>query len=1029
MSALAAWIQWLADSVAETIRRWNCHPVATYRLQFQPGILAFRDAAAIVPYLDELGISHLYASPYLKARAGSTHGYAIVDYTRLNPELGSEGDYRAMVAALHKRSMGQILDIVSNHMSATPAENAWWNDVLENGPASPHAACFDIDWHPVKDELRNKILLPILADQYGQVLESGELTLEFRAGALFLRYGQLQLPIEPRSYQAVLSHKLDSLREQPSVDAEAQRELESIITAIEHLPDHATSDPDKMLERQREKEVIKRRLRDLAEQSTSIAEFIQQNVREFNGTIGAPSSFDCLDRLLDMQVYRLAHWKAAADEINYRRFFDVNELAAVCMEDTDVFAESHRLVFELLARGDVDGLRIDHIDGLYAPMAYLKRLQRDYLLWLGRSLHQRAAEAEPLPGDKPEGPPPAWSAIEPAFLQRVSEALLAELPGEPLYVIAEKILGGDEKLPDEWMLAGTTGYDFLNSVSGLFVDPVGLSELNGIYARFVGERFDFQKIAHESKLAVLRAAMSSELQLLAHRLNRISERHRRTRDFTLNTLRIALRDILAWFPVYRTYIREQCVADRDRQVVCRAVAQAKRHNPTTNSAVFDFIRDVLLLEQPPDLDEAGRRERALFVGRVQQVTSPVMAKGMEDTAFYRYIPLISLNEVGSDLTRAVGSIDEFHQRNVARQAGRPRSLLCSSTHDTKRSEDVRARIHVLSEIPHAWRKAVNQWARLNRRHRREVNGLPAPSRNDEYLFYQTLVGTWPLVPPVGRELRTLTDRLIAYMEKATREAKLHTSWTNPDAQYDLAVRQFVAAVLDDQSRNRFLAEFRNFHESVVDWGLFTALSATLLKLTVPGVPDIYQGQELWDFSLVDPDNRRPVDFPRQSKLLARLRKAVGRNDRSLAPAAAALAQTPRDPRLKLLVTWRALQFRRRHAELFRTGEYVALPVEGPKARHLCAFARTCTASADAAEIVAIVLVPRLIAQLTSADRGVRTAAPPVGLAVWGDTRVIVDRLALGPMTNVMTGLTCLPQESCILAADALATFPVALLTK
>jgi (1->4)-alpha-D-glucan 1-alpha-D-glucosylmutase len=1049
MSDLDSWAQWLAHSVAETVAGRHCRATATYRLQFGAGRLSFRDAAGIVPYLEELGISHLYASPYLKARSGSPHGYAIVDYAQLNPELGGSSDYRAMVEALRSRAMGQILDVVPNHMSATPAENLWWNDVLENGPASPHAAYFDIDWRPVQAELCNRILLPILGDQYGQVLESGDLKLEYRAGAFFLRYFHSLLPIEPRSYRTILTRKLDALKETQPADSADVRELESIVTALEHLPETVETGPDRVAERQREKEVVKGRLHVLTDRAAAVAEFIARNVRELNGTPDDPQSYDGLDSFLDAQVYRLSHWKAAADEINYRRFFDINELAAVCMESPQVFAESHALVFELLVRGDVDGLRIDHIDGLYDPTEYLRRLQRGHLVALGRDLHQRALPAPvgrgaggdllPSPsgrgaggeGDllpaQPAGAPPPWSEIEPAFLPAVTEMTCTHRTALPLYVVVEKILGTDEALPEDWLLAGTTGYDFLNSAAGLYVEPSGLAELAKIYGRFIDERLDFREVAQQSKRQVFRAAMSSELQLLAHRLNRISQRHRRSRDFTLNTLRTALREIVACFSVYRTYIREGYVLDRDRQAVCRAVAQAKRRNPATDAAVFDFIRDVLLLERPPDLDEAGRRERELFVGRVQQVTSPVTAKGTEDTAFYRVFPLASLNEVGGNPVRGAVRIEDFHRQNLARQAAWPQSLVSTTTHDSKRSEDARARISVLSEVPHLWRKAVNRWARLNRRHHREVAGQPAPSRNDEYFFYQTLVGVWPLESADGKDLDELAARLAAYMEKATREAKVHTSWVNPDVEYDAAVREFVAAVLDDHPRNRFLAEFRGFHEQVVNWGLYGALSQTLLKLTSPGVPDIYQGQELWDFSLVDPDNRRPVDFARRRKMLARLGKDVGRNERSLLSLARGLAQTPRDPRLKLLVTWRVLQFRRRHADLFRLGEYVPLEVSGPRAGHVCAFAREYASPSAAGRKMAIVIAPCLIAGLTPSSADSPAAPPPIGAAVWADTLVTVGNAASTTLKNLFTGQALSLEDSRLPVATALADFPVALL--
>ena len=559
MSELADQAQWLADDVARTVEERFCRPTATYRLQFEPGRMTFRDAAAVAPYLDELGISHLYASPFLKTRSGSMHGYAIVDYSQLNPELGGWDDYRAMIDALHSRRMGQILDTVPNHMSAAPTENHWWNDVLENGPSSPHAAYFDIDWRPVKEELRNRLLLPILGNQYGQVLESGELKLEYHEGTFGVRYYKSLLPLDPRTYRMILAHRLDALKESLPEESEELRELESIITALEHLPLRTETVPDRVAERQREKEVIKGRLVKLTERAPAIAEFIDHNIREINGTIDDPHSFDHLDKLLDAQVYRLSHWKAAADEINYRRFFDINELAAVCMEDSAVFAESHRLVFELLVRGEVSGLRIDHIDGLYDPMEYLWRLQSGYLLALGKARYQQWIEETP---DSPDpagaatetGQPPPWSEVEPAFLSRATALTCADRTRLPLYVVAEKILGVEELLPEQWLLAGTTGYEFLNSVSGLFVSTSGLAELVKYYNRFIDRRLSFSEVVHPSKLLILRTAMSSELQLLAHRLNRISERHRRSRDFTLNTLRVALRELFACFSVYRTYI-------------------------------------------------------------------------------------------------------------------------------------------------------------------------------------------------------------------------------------------------------------------------------------------------------------------------------------------------------------------------------------------------------------------------------------------------------------------------------------------
>ena len=658
---------------------------------------------------------------------------------------------------------------------------------------------------------------------------------------------------------------------------------------------------------------------------------------------------------------------------------------------------------------------------------------------------------------RPKGvAPPSWSDVEPVFLPNVSARVSWIVPGFHSMCWSKKFSAPRSRCRTIGCWRAPRDTTFLNCVNGLFVDRAGLDELGKVYARFIDQRPDFREVAHQAKLLILRAAMSSELQLLAHRLNRISERYRRSRDFTLNTLRVALREILACFPVYRTYIVEGNVSERDRQFIGRAVAQAKRRNPAIDAAVFDFIRGVLLRESPPEMDEAGRRERELFVGRFQQVTSPVMAKGIEDTAFYRYFPLASLNEVGGDPLRGATTIEEFHRQNVARQAQWPRSLVSTTTHDTKRSEDVRARISVLAEIPRAWRKAVNRWARLNRRHRREVDGQPAPSRNDEYLFYQTLVGIWPLVSPAGKDLVGLADRLRAYMEKATHEAKVHTSWVNPDSEYDAAVREFVSAALAEHPKNRFLAEFDRFHQQVVNWGLYNALGQTLLKLVSPGVPDIYQGQELWDFSLVDPDNRRPVDFAGRRKMLARLQKDIGRGERSLPALARQLAENPSDPRLKLFLTWRALQFRRRHADLFRLGEYLPLAAQGSRAKHVCAFARrwpsgggsstvtpsqgssTATPSqgvstaipsqiATSSGAVAIAIVPRLIAQLTPLPPDSLVAPSPLGEPVWQDTYLLLGPLASSRLKNVLTGQIHSASELLRLA-DVLSCFPVALLS-
>lgn len=1089
----------LADEVFESIAGRQSARGSTYRLQCNAAF-KFQDGERIVPYLRSLGITHVYASPYLKALPGSMHGYDVCDPHQLNPDLGTAEEHARFIARLKDHGLGHVLDVVPNHMAASSL-NAWWMDVLENGPSSQYAEYFDVDWLPVKGELAGRVLLPILGEQYGAVLESGQLKLDHAEGAFFLRYFDNVLPIGPKTTLPILSHRIDELKQALGESSEPFLEYQSIITALEHLPSDISTAPEARVKRQREKEVVKRRLKRLQSEHPEVEEHLRRNIEEFNGKPGEPSSFDRLDQLVSAQSYRLSHWKAAADEVNYRRFFDVNGLAAVCMENAQVFEDTHRLVLELVARGDVDGLRIDHIDGLFDPTRYLWRLQWAFLSELGRHLYEEKAaalrswleehpqtEAAPasaqalatdresriaaeaggesrlsggssaavaeLPASTEPAPPqiPEWRDVRPAMLRMLCERLqlpppdneflgLSEGPTDheaavyqmrphaghelPLYVVVEKILGPDEPIPDNWATAGTTGYEYLHLLNGLFIDPQGLQQIFQSYSRFTGEKINFAEAVYRCKMLILRFSMASELQMLAHRLNRISEQHRRSRDFTLNTLRHALREILACFPVYRTYAGPAIVSDRDRRFVNQAIAHAKRRNPAIDAAVFDFIREILLLEHPEGLNERARLDREVFTGRFQQVTSPVMAKGLEDTAFYTYCPLLSANEVGGRPDAAVTSPENFHQDNMERQSQRPLSMICTSTHDTKRSEDVRARINVLTEMPHRWRKASNQWARLNRRYHRDVDGEPAPSRNDEYMFYQTLVGVWPLVRPTPAEHAELIHRLQAYMEKATREAKIRTSWVNPNTAYDEAVREFVAGVLQPRQGNRFLAEFQAFHEEVLDYGLYTALSQTVLKLLSPGVPDIYQGQEVWDFSLVDPDNRRPVDYALRQRWLGELQAATAAGSTSQLDLARNLARTPRDPRIKQLVTWKLLEQRRECAAMFAKGNYVPLQAKGAFANHVCALAWRVDAPSNGCRTI-VAVVPRLIAQLAAAaERGAdpRCILDP---SIWGQTRVELSFQSPSIWRNLFTGAE-IGGEPSLPVGQLLADFPVAVL--
>ena len=889
--------------------------LATYRLQLNT-VFGFSQACDITAYLHDLGITHCYSSSILAAMPGSMHGYDVIDPSRLNPDLGTEDEFTAWCRSLHERGMGLILDIVPNHMGIAKALNRWWYDVLENGPSSRYAGVFDIDWHPLKRELHGKVLLPILPDHYGVVLENQQISVAYEEDRFVVRCGDCQLPLAPKSWSTVLSYRLESLLchdpAQSSMDG-GLTELQSILTAIRHLPDREDSTPDEREEREREKEVIRKRIAVLMANDQRIAAFVQNNIHLFNGTAGEPRSFDLLDELLNQQAYRLASWKVASEEINYRRFFDINDLAAIRVEESSVFEATHDLAFKLLRDDIVTGVRIDHVDGLYDPGGYLQRLQS----WARRELG----------GD---------SSAE-----------------RPLFVVVEKILGLDEPLPQSWPIEGTTGYAFLNTVNGLFVDHTRERAFSDLYRRITGRSQPYADMVYEAKQLIMRASMASEINVLGHQLNLLSERDRRSRDFTLNSLTNAIREIIACFPVYRTYVTvgAEPVSERDKAFIHRAVAQAKRRNPTIGGEVFDFIRSLLLKEHRPEAEKAGEYER--FVMKFQQTTSPVTAKGIEDTVFYRYNRLLSLNEVGGEPQRFGIAPEVFHRRMVARQARWPKGLSATATHDTKRGEDARARLNVLSEIPDEWKARVTKWVKLNAKHRIKHENEEIPDANDEYLLYQTLLGAWPLGTLRPDERDDFCTRIQQYMEKAIHEAKVHTSWVNPNREYDDGVRRFVQTILDHSRTNKFLDDFLPFKERIAGAGLCNSLAQTLLKVTAPGTPDFYQGCELWDWNLVDPDNRRPVDYALRHKLIQELKGILARPDRF--DAVQDLMRHPADGRIKLYLILAGLHCRRMHADVFEQGRYVPLEVEGPEASHLLAFARL-----HGSHIV-ITAVPRLVA--------------------------------------------------------------------
>ncbi len=908
-------------------------PLSTYRLQFNRNF-KFVQAAELVPYLAELGISHCYASPYLRARPGSMHGYDIVDHHQLNPEIGTLEEYDKFVAALHQHGMGQILDIVPNHMGIMGCDNAWWLDVLENGETSAYAEFFDIDWYPLKDELQGKVLVPVLGDQYGIILDRGELRLTFNKekGEFSLHYFKNRFPVNPREYPRILSYRLEALQPRLGAGNEDLLELQSLISAFNHLPGREETDPEKRAERLRDKEIHKRRLAALCARSSEIGQFLVQVVERINGNAGDPASFDALHELIKTQAYRLAFWRVAADDINYRRFFDVNDLAALRQENENVFKQTHEFVLELLRKGKIDGLRIDHPDGLYNPQQYFKRLQ--------------------CGGDS--------SADEGCSARRY-------------YIVAEKILTSEEELAEDWPIHGTTGYNFSNLVNGLFVDSAAERKMDQIYRLFIGEHTDFKELVYECKKLVMDRSLNSELNVMANHLSRIALADRHTCDFTLKSLRDALTEIVACFPVYRTYVTEQHVSPSDHAYINEAVSCAKAKSTAAESSVYDFIGEILLTGRLEGRPQFYQRSVKHFAMRFQQYTSALMAKGLEDTSFYRYNRLISLNEVGGDPLRFGITPEEFHRKMEHVAQLWPNEMVTTSTHDSKRSEDVRARINVLSEMPLAWHRHVRGWRRLNRDKKALCGGIEAPTANDEYLFYQTLIGAWPFGLDNKGPGENFVERICDFMRKAIREAKENTNWANPNQDYELAVSRFVKSVLESKE---FRASFLPFQSKTAYFGMLNSLSQTLIKLTAPGVPDIYQSNELWEFSLVDPDNRRPVDYKARHRTLQLLKTTFESSHQPTGRKARELAQNMEDGQIKLYALWKMLGLRNQRPELFREGEYIPLRVTGEKAKHVLAFAR------KAADKMLITAVPRLCAELLGGKLSMLG-----NRGTWGDTRI------------------------------------------
>jgi (1->4)-alpha-D-glucan 1-alpha-D-glucosylmutase len=923
-------------------------PAATYRIQFHAGF-NFEAAKKIVPYLSELGISDLYASPIFKATEGSTHGYDVVDPTVLNPELGTPEDFKVLVQELQQRQMGWLQDIVPNHM-AYAGQNQMLMDVLENGPDSEFFDYFDIAWDQSYEDRRGRVLAPLLGNFYGDSLENGEIQLQYDQTGLSVNYYNLRLPIRIESYVQFLTHELGKLARTLGRQHPDFVKLLGILYLLKNLPSET-----KGRERYDHIAFVKGLLWELYTQNPAVEEFIQHNIETFNGEPGNSKSFDLLDSLLSDQFYRLAFWKVGAEEINYRRFFTVNELISVKVEELKVFNKTHSLISQLVEEGAITGLRIDHIDGLYDPTQYLERLREKM-------------------GD--------------------------------VYITVEKILELDEQLPNFWPIQGTSGYNFLNYVNGIFCKSVNEERMRSIYAQFTNLDAPYEELVKQKKALIVEKNLAGDADNLAHLLKRISGQTRNGSDFTQYGLKRALVEILTLFPVYRTYLNEDGLDESDRQYVQAVIAKAREDLPLL-SKELDYIEEILLQKNGEPLTSEQKAERLHFVMRMQQLTGPLMAKGVEDTLLYVYNLLLSLNEVGGNPGHFGLQPANFHAFNQSRKTHWPQAMSATSTHDTKRGEDARARINILSEIPDEWETQVRTWSELNRQFKKLTKSRAIPSSNDEYFLYQTLIGAFPFDE---REYPEFITRVKDYMIKAVREAKVYTAWLRPDNEYEEGFISFVESILQPSEQNQFLEKFRPFQKVVADYGIYNSLSQILLKNMAVGVPDLYQGTELWDLSMVDPDNRRPVDYEQRIAFLQDIKEKAQQDILKLVNE---LLSTKEDGKIKLFLTYKVLQARNENMELFLKGDYLPLKVVGKFQDCIVAFAR------QVGDQVAIIVAPRLLTSL------VNPGERPLG-DVWEDTAIQLPAGMPSVWKDAIAAQTLQGNEA-VPVSEVLKNFPVALL--
>jgi (1->4)-alpha-D-glucan 1-alpha-D-glucosylmutase len=935
---------------------------ATYRLQLHAGFPLSR-ARELVPYLDQLGISHLHCSPLLQARRGSRHGYDVTDPTRINPDIGTEADLEALVSELRERDMGLLLDIVPNHMAAT-SENPAWEDVLMHGPASRFARWFDVEWRATERELRYRVLLPVLGDHRARVIERGEIGIQLREGLPRLRYYEHDFPLDPATLPLLLRPALRRCEEMRGREDPACRTLSSIVEALRRLPRRTAKAPAAVARRRETATREGERLRSLSASNPHIDQAIAEAVDGFGQ---GPGGGDRLRRLLDAQVYRLVYWRRAAREINYRRFFDVNDLIALHMEDPEVFAETHALVLEWVRRGWIDGFRIDHPDGLLDPPEYFRRL---------------------------------------------SSAAFPGIPTPP--IVVEKILSHGEQLRSDWPVAGTTGYDFLNQAEALFIEPEGFDAIEREYRRIIRQPLEFAAIARLGKRHALESGLSAGVRRLAERLLKLSGPDAGFPLVRTEHLARAIVETIASLPVYRTYVdsRTPVPATEDRRLLEDAVEDARRRGRAQTDALHLLSMALLGTDGPMRLPEReGLRLR--FVQRFQQLSGPATAKGVEDTAFYSYAPLLSRNEVGGAPEAGLsGAVEGFHQGNEHRARRWPGTLVTVTTHDTKRTADLRARLDVLSELPDQWAKAVDRWRAINLVHQKNIGDRREPDPNTIYHLFQATLGIWPSDIEC---LSTVRERLKEYGLKAVREAKVRTSWTEPDETFEAAVAGYLDAIVDPARSPEFVREVSEFVSKIAPAGLWNALSRTLIHLTAPGVADLYQGDELWNFALVDPDNRRPVDFEQRRRMLAELPDGSAQAGMSQAAFLKQLVEQVSDGRLKLQVTRAALRARRVHPELFLSGSYERLEIQGDRTEHVVGFARQHGTAR------AVVLAGRLMA-----DRVLQRNGGPPDAEFWRGTRV---RLPGGDAewTCALSGAVLSGSTECVELDQVFGEMPLALL--